>query len=106
MLYGEFIPCVSPMPSEKNSLHLTGITLWADFDSLCDSRRSEATLNLRGFTYLAQNARLRVVYKHRLFCRLCRKQDTAVSCGYKGNAQSTTEASSLLDRYSLTEAKL
>lgn len=44
------------------------------------------------------NALLCVVYEHRFFCRQCRKQDTAVSWEYKGNAHSTPEASSLLDR--------
>lgn len=79
-------------------------SIWLhDFDRLWDSRRifscsnpEQTTLNLRGFcttTPCGGNA-----VRRAMFCRQCRKLDTAVSGGYKGNAQSTTEASSAVDR--------
>lgn len=59
------------------------------------SNPEQTTLNLRGlYTTIPCGGN---AVQRAMFCRQCRKLDTAVSRGYKGNAQSTTEASSLLD---------
>ena len=94
VLYGEFIPCLPLCHQRKTIPHLSGFFFLGGSESAWDWK----TLNLRGLQPCVGNALLCVVYEHRFFCRQCRKQDAAVSWEYKGNAQSTPEASSLLDR--------